>query len=1477
VAAAGEPSLVVGLGASAGGIDALREFFQALDEEADLALVVIEHLDPTSKSLLPSVLNQFTTLPVEEISEASAIGKNRVFVVPPGRAVELHEGRFRLRSITDPNDRRTPIDIFFRSIAEAARSRAVGIVLSGAGSDGTLGCLAIANAGGMTMAQEPGSAKYDSMPRSAITTGVIDHVLRPKRMAEELLAYVGHVAHFGEEDGSVPEASTIKEALGEICDLLQKATNHNFKHYKTTSLVRRIARRMQVLRMSSVDAYVDRLRGDQDEVAHLFRELLIGVTSFFRDPEAFEVLGREVIAPLVGRRKGEPLRFWVPGCATGEEAYSLAIIAREALDGVAEPPELQIFATDIDERALSVARQGLYPAGIAENLSKERLERFFVKKGKRYQVTKEIRELCLFSPHNLINDPPFSRLDLISCRNLLIYFGSHLQAKLIPLFHYALRHNGYLFLGPSENISSHKELFVPINGKHRISQRKTTALRSSALLAGGAGFRGFGLRATESAEGGGTADLHQVMQRILLDEFAPKCVVVTEDGQILSASGDMERYLTVSGGTFQNNVIRLARSGLRVGLRAALSDAVKVRRKIVHDRVSVETDQGVQRVRVTVQPMPRLGEEAELFMVVFQDLGASMPKEEAQGPAVSAEADSLIEQLERELSSTREDLEKTIQDLEAANEELKSSNEELLSMNEELQSANEELETSKEEVQQSNEALARAHSNLSNLLTSTAIATIFLDNELKIQSFTPAVTDIYNLLASDVARPLAHITHRAVSMPPLPTARELLDQSALREDEVDTTDGRHYLRRTLPYRSQEGKAEGVVVTFIEVTELKKAEDAARRHQQWLQLITDALPAKISYVDQEHRFRFNNLTYERWFGVPRKDLTGQHVRDIFGEEAYARILPHMQRALSGEAAEFDAEMPYRFGGTRFIHSVYVPDRALDGSVVGYFALTYDVSGERRVNAALEQAKLAAELANRVKSDFLANMSHEIRTPMTAIMGYAELLGRHVTDPDNLACVDAIRRNGQHLLEIINDILDLSKIEAGMLKPHAADVSPWAVLREVVETLRPRAIERGLTLSLDSVGPLPAAISTDGTRFRQVLLNLLGNAIKFTHHGGVRVVAVLHASRELLEVRVADDGIGIAEEQLARLFEPFTQADASRTRTYGGTGLGLAISKRLVTLLGGTISVESEPNKGSTFAFTIATGPLGGVALTAELPAPVPEPQVPPRRLHGRRILVVDDRRDMRYLVQSYLEEAGAEVRTAGNGLLALEELERGARLEQAFDAIVLDMQMPAMDGYEAARRLREAGHQGLIVALTASAMRGDRERCLEAGCDEYLTKPVDRLALLEVLAHAGGSLPEEAAPAARSSAAPSRPARRLLVVEDNDDAAESLAILLEKEGFAVTIAKTGEAAVNVAETVEPETVLLDLGLPDMDGYETLRRLKQMKALSRTRYVALSGYGDAHDLARSREAGFDHHVTKPPAFDQLLSLVKSLHAS
>jgi two-component system, chemotaxis family, CheB/CheR fusion protein len=1474
----GAPMVVVAIGASAGGLDALRDFFTALDEGAGMAFVVIEHMDPSTKSLLPSILAQFTALPVREITDSQRLESNCVFVAPAGATVELDKTTFVLRQLTSAEQRRAPIDLFFRSLAGSFGSRAVGIVMSGVGSDGSVGVQQIANEGGMTLAQVPEDAKYDSMPRSAIGTGVIDHVLTPSKMAEELLAYVGHVEQLG-VDVPVPiEQEAISQALPEICDLLQKASTHNFRHYKTSTSVRRIQRRMQVRRLSSVAAYLDLLRAGPDELTQLFRDLLIGVTSFFRDPEAFEALAAQVILPLVSQRRSDPIRLWVPGCATGEEAYSLAIMIREALEGVDNPPDVQIFATDIDERALSAARQGIYPAGIVSNVSSERLERYFVKKGRRYQVTKSIRELCLFSPHSLINDPPFSRLDLVSCRNLLIYFGPHLQKKLIPVFHYALRPNGYLFLGPSEGIGAHQELFAPISAKHRISQRKATAISASALLTGAGTYRG-GVRALD-LDPDSPPDLHQFMQRMLLDEFAPKAVIVSETGQILSASGDMQHYLTVTEGTFQNNVVRLARPGLRVGLRAALGEAIASRRKVVHDKVSVQAESGIQRVRLTVQPMPRVGEEAELLLVVFEELGTLLPRDDGGRDIVSTAADSVIEQLERELSGTRKDLEKTIQDLEAANEELKSSNEELLSMNEELQSTNEELETSKEEVQSSNGALARAHANLSNLLTSTAIATIFLDDALNVQSFTPAVAELYNILPGDVGRPLAHVMPRCPSMPTLPSPAELRNAPRPEEQEVQMEDGRWFLRRSLPYHTHEGKAEGMVVTFIEVTDLKRAEATARHHQRQLQLITDSLPVLISYVDADQRYRFNNLAYERWFGVPRETLSGQHVRDVLGAATYEKALPCIERALGGESVSYEADLSHRLSGTRVIRAEYVPDRDPTGKVRGYFSLKHDITGERAIAESLAEAKRVAEQASLAKSNFLANMSHEIRTPMSAIVGYSELLHVHVTDPDNVACVDAIRRNAQHLIEIINDILDLSKIEAGMLRAELVRLSPGGALRDIVEALRLRAAEKGLYLQLTHAGPLPATIESDPTRLRQILLNLIGNAIKFTSEGGVRVVARLLEQERLLQVEVHDSGIGIAADQHVRLFAAFMQADTSITRRYGGTGLGLAISRRLVELLGGTITVESELGQGSKFTFTVSTGSLDDVPLSEGQPSLTPLPPAP--RLTGHRVLVVDDRRDMRYLIQTHLEEAGATVASAVDGFTAISAVEDSMTQGRPYDAILLDMQMPGMGGLEAAPEIRRRGYQGRIIALTANAMKGDRERCLEAGCDDYLAKPVDSLRLLYVLDRE--STPTDSVNEAEEQSHANAVSRastltaatfrtRVLLVDDDSDTTEVLSMLLAELPMEIVTARSGAEAIERARATLPHIVLLDLGLPDMDGYAVLEHLKQAEALRSTRFIALSGRSMPEDQERMRAAGFHHQLVKPAKIKELIELLRS----
>ncbi len=864
--------LIVGIGASAGGLEAVSLFLGKLPRDCGFAVLVMFHLEPGGNHLLADVLARATPLPVVDAQDGMRLEPGQVYALPGHSLVSVTaDGVLRLQPTEKPEGRRSAIDHFFQSLAQSHGEGAVAIIMSGAGSDGSLGLQAVSKAGGLTMVQHPETAKHDSMPQSASETGVADHVLPPERLAEELLA---HARHFHAEAlGGLTKALVrdVAEAFPEICEILLQATGHNFKHYKTSTIVRRTMRRLQVLRIPTVEQYLERLRKERSEAERLFTELLINVTAFFRDPDAFASLEELVLPKLFEEsRAEEPVRLWVPGCATGEEAYSLAILLSEQLDKLKAPREVQVFATDIDDQALGIARQGIYSQDVAEQISPERLQRFFVKKGQRYQICKSVRELVLFSSHNLINDPPFCRMDLISCRNLLIYLGSHLQKKLIPLFHYALRPGGHLFLGPSETLTGHRELFRPLDARNRISQRLPTAIRTGPLVEGK-----FSSSLSKNAPSAAPTevDAYLVMQRIILDEFAPKGLLVNEDGQIISTSGNLEKYLGVPSGAFHNSVTRLVRDGLRVALRAALAEAARVRRKIVHSGLTLRTSEGVQRITLVVQPMPQLGEDSDLYLVVFQDDGPPVTTNlPAPGPPNEVAA-HLIEQLERDLASTRADLEKTVQELEAANEELKSSNEELLSMNEELQSANEEMETSKEDLQSANDALVESNSDLENLLASTRIATLFLSEDGHVRRATPAVDNIYNILPSDIGRPLAHFTNRAAQMPALPAARLLYTAERPIEDEVLMQDGSWYMRRVLPYRRPDGNPDGMVVTFVDVTERKLYEERLRYQLDVTRSLTENATTAIFMTDAESRCTFANAAALQMTGYGKDELVG----------------------------------------------------------------------------------------------------------------------------------------------------------------------------------------------------------------------------------------------------------------------------------------------------------------------------------------------------------------------------------------------------------------------------------------------------------------------------------------------------------------------------------------------------------------------------------------------------------------------------
>jgi two-component system, chemotaxis family, CheB/CheR fusion protein len=830
---------IVGVGASAGGVEALEYLFKAMPPDPGMAFVIITHVAPQRESMLPEILARDTPMPVLTAERDQEVRPNHVYVAPADRVLEITKGRLGVRAMADGRER-TPIDSFFAALAEDQGEYAIGIVLSGAGSDGTLGIKAIKEVGGLTLAQaaDHSGPRHASMPDSAIASGLVDLAVPVETMPEQLAAYLRSFDILDKEVDKEGSAETSRKA---ICEVLFDHTGHDFSGYKTRTFYRRIERRMQVLQITSLPAYVDRLRQDPGEINTLFRDLLIGVTNFFRDTKAFEALQQFVIARLFeGKGPSDTIRVWVPGCATGEEVYSLAILLREQAEQSRSRAKIQIFATDIDDAALAVARAGRYPDTLLQGVSKERLERFFTSDATSCVVNKPIRDMCVFSSHSVVRDPPFSRMDLISCRNLLIYLDNELQAHVIPMFHYALKPNGFLFLGTSENITQHGDLFTSIDKKNRIFQRRGEGTPMPHLPAM---FRRHGAAGSGLAESTGPKgrSLRQSMEARVLEYYAPAHVVVTREGDVINYSGATGKYLEAPAGRPNRALMAMARKGLRQPLRSALHEAVESQRTAVRDSVELEGGDKSEPVRITVEPL-REDENESLYLVVFTDLRSPAADERPAGQRKGKARDRNLEQLERELRETRERLQSTAEEYETAIEELKSSNEEMVSVNEELQSTNEELETSKEELQSVNEELQtvnheltvkideldRTSSDLKNLYEATDIATIFLDRELIIRSFTPAVTRIFNLIPGDRGRPLTDIAHH-LDYAELPQdiqqvfgARQPLERRVSRRDGAP-----HYIVRALPYWTGSGKVEGAVLTFNDVTGLAQAEEQQR--------------------------------------------------------------------------------------------------------------------------------------------------------------------------------------------------------------------------------------------------------------------------------------------------------------------------------------------------------------------------------------------------------------------------------------------------------------------------------------------------------------------------------------------------------------------------------------------------------------------------------------------------------------------------
>jgi two-component system CheB/CheR fusion protein len=888
------PFPIAGLGASAGGLEAFEQFLRRMPVDSGIGFVLVQHLDPSHASMLVEILQRATGMPVVEAVDQMTVEPNRVHVIPPNRDMAIVRGKLQLTLPAEPHGMRMPIDAFLRSLAEDQGEHAVGVVLSGTGTDGTLGLRAIFGAGGLCLVQEPSSAKYDSMPNSAIKAGYANLILPVDRMPQALLdgAKDSTARRTAVATGSGPAAG----GLGKVLALLRAGTGHDFSLYKKSTIGRRIERRMVQHTIADAEAYARYVKAHPAELQTLFRELLINVTSFFRDPDAFAILKRKILPALLDARPdGHALRIWVAGCATGEEVYSVAMVVREWLDETQREVKVQLYGTDLDDDAIRVARAGVYPPNIAQDLIPERLRRFFTKVDGGYRVNKDLREMAVFAVQSVIKDPPFTRLDLLCCRNLLIYLEPELQNRLIPVFHYALNPGGVLFLSPSEGVGAHQDLFQTLDRKWKFYRAIATPVPTRKVL--GSKLSWITDRAALPLAGGaeraGERHVADLAKRALLQSFAPAAVVTDLQGNILYVHGDTGPYLRPAPGQPTQNVVEMAREGLQLELREALRLAV-AQGTPASSRPTLLSGEGERRpLTLTVRPLPDPDPAHSVLLVSFQAVEEVAPTKPARKPRgkLSAEAVRCAE-LERELIHAKDSLRTMLEEQQLSNEELKSTNEELQSTNEELQSTNEELETSKEELQSVNEELVTVNSELQtkieqmstmqddmkNLLDNLRLGTIFLDLHLNIRRFTRDATKVFRLVAGDVGRPLADIRSELTGCDLLADAQVVLDSLVPTEREARARSGEWYLARIQPYRTVDNVIDGVVLTFADVTERINA-IAAQESRVLAEAIVDAVAHPLIVLDGRLQVISANRAYCERFGDDPRTTVGAGIFEV----------------------------------------------------------------------------------------------------------------------------------------------------------------------------------------------------------------------------------------------------------------------------------------------------------------------------------------------------------------------------------------------------------------------------------------------------------------------------------------------------------------------------------------------------------------------------------------------------------------------
>jgi two-component system, chemotaxis family, CheB/CheR fusion protein len=1344
---------VVGIGASAGGLDACTKLLGALPSDNGMAFILVQHLDPTHESMMAELLAHRTSMTVVQASSSMLVEREHLYIIPPGSYLSVSNGALHLSRPEAHHGARLPFDFLLRSLAKEYGERAICVILSGTGADGSLGLKAVKEKGGLVIAQDPDEAAFDGMPRSAILTGAVDLVRPLASIPDALVKFHRRMAL---SRAAVAPAETIFSAdwLPEIIDLLRTRTAHDFRLYKEGTLTRRIERRMAMasIETDDMERYLDALKNDEKELDRLATDLLINVTSFFRDPKVFDVLSEKIIPDLVHNHSiDQPLRVWIAGCSTGEETYSLAMVFREGITAAKREIKLQIFASDVDADAVATAREGLYPETIAADVSPARLARFFSKDDHGYRILPELRATIVFAVQDVLADPPFSRLDLVSCRNLLIYLRPEAQEKVISLFHFALREGGILLLGSAETTGSSKGRFEVISKTERLYRHIGRSRPGErGFLFGAADGARLPARLPQGQTPSRQIALAEGCRRLIIETFAPAAVLINRKLEWLYSLGPTERYLRVPQGHPSYDLLAMVRPHLRIKLRAGIHQAIleKTRVLLPGGRTNYEGKHG--SFEIAVQPALIDGED--LLLVCFMDDPAPVHK---RTRATTPHDVEHVAELEHQLEATQTELQAAIHSLETSNEEQKAINEEALSANEEYQSTNEELLTSKEELQSMNEELTALNSqlqetlerqrttasDLQNILYSTDVATIFLDLDLNIRFFTPATKSLFNIIPTDVGRPLADLNSLAADSDLLSDARAVLQTLSPIEREIQARDGLWYVRRILPYRAQDDGVEGVVITFADITERRRAADA-----------------------------------------------------------------------------------------------------------------------------LEAAKREAQQANIAKSRFLAAASHDLRQPLQALSLMRGILARKIQEDkkeEALTLVTRLDETAAAMSGMLNTLLDINQLEAGTVHPQFISFPINELLEQLRDEFTYHAVAEKLLLRV--VG-CSLSVYSDPRLLEQMLRNLLSNALKYTKRG--KVLLGCRRRGQMLSIEVWDTGVGIAEQDLRVIFDEYHQIDNAARESSLGLGLGLSIVQRLATLLGHPVHVRSQPGRGSVFSIDVLLPP--NEAPRAKEPSLMGKDQMTAGAHHTGAILVVEDDRELRELLEVVLAEDGHRPASAPDGAAALQFL---AHSDFKPDLILADYNLPnGMDGLLVAAKIREILHRQIpVMVMTGDISTETLRRIASQDCVQ-LCKPVKAMDVMHtiqrLLPASQGALHGPAT--RRFEAVRSAETAVIFVVDDDSYVREGIRGLLEAEGSAVEDFDSCESFLEAYRPGREACLLVDGYLPGMTGLELLLRLKARG--DRLPAIMITGKSDVPMAVQAMKAGASDFIEKPVGRGELLASVE-----